>query len=35
MVIQTQTNRVLSHLTGAALQDDVTANFKFQRYVQS
>ena len=28
---ETQTNHVLSHLTGRTLQDDVIAKFKFQR----
>ena len=30
-VLESQTNHVLTHLTGAALQDDVIANFQFQR----
>ena len=30
-VLESQTNHVLSHLTGTTLQDDVIANFQFQR----
>ena len=29
--LESQTNHVLSHLTGATIQDDVIVNFQFQR----
>ena len=32
-ILESQTNHVLSHITGATLQDDVIANFHFQRIV--
>ena len=31
MVLESQANHVLAHLTSAILQDDVMANFQFQR----
>ena len=31
LALELQANHVLSHLTGAALQDDVIANLQFQK----
>ena len=33
--LESQTNYILSHATGATLQDDVIADLRFQRYVQN
>ena len=32
-ILESQPNHVLSHITGATLQDDAIANFHFQRIV--